>query len=132
MNVVLDSWAVIAVWWNEPAAANVATLVDDADQVLMSWINLGEVLYREARRSGDLVTTTERIRRFADTVNAEVPNSQLVIAAAAWKSRGGLSYADAFAAATAVHHDAHLLTGDPELVALDGVDRLHVIDLRAG
>ncbi len=96
----------------------------------MSWINLGEVLYREARRTGDPSGTTVRIKRFASTVHAESPTSDRVIEAAIWKSRGGLSYADAFAAATAAHYGAPLLTGDPELAALDGVRGMNVIDLR--
>jgi len=92
----------------------------------MSWINLGEVLYREARRSGDPSGTTARIKRFANTIHAEAPTAGRVIEAALWKSRGGLSYA----VATAAHDSAPLLTGDPELVALDGVNGMKVIDLR--
>jgi len=131
VQIVLDSWAVIAVWWNEPPGPNVVARVGAADHVLMSWINLGEVLYREARRTGDPSGTTARVKRFADTIHAEAPNPQRVIEAALWKSRGGLSYADAFAAATAAHHGAPLLTGDPELVALDGMHGVKVIDLRS-
>lgn len=44
------------------------------------------------------------------------------------KARGGLSYADAFAVATAHRHRAPLYTGDPELVSLGG--ELDVADLR--
>jgi hypothetical protein len=32
-----------------------------------------------------------------------------------------MAYADAFAVATAVAHDAVLLTGDPEIVGVDGL-----------
>jgi hypothetical protein len=42
-----------------------------------------------------------------------------------------VSYADAFAAATAAHDVAALLTGDLELVALDGMSAVKVIDLRS-
>jgi predicted nucleic acid-binding protein len=42
----------------------------------------------------------------------------LVMAAALFKSRHPISYADAFAAATALAHDAPLVTGDPELRAV--------------
>ena len=130
MTIVLDSWAVIAVWWNEPPGATVTAYVDHADHVVMSWINLGEVLYREARRSGDPSGTTARIKRFAITIHTEAPTVERVIEAAVWKARGGLSYADAFAVATAAHYSAPLLTGDPELVALDGVNGVKVTDLR--
>jgi uncharacterized protein with PIN domain len=65
VTIVLDSSAVIAVWWNEPPGATVTSHVDHADHVVMSWINLGEVLYREARRSGDPSGTAARLKRFA-------------------------------------------------------------------
>ena len=39
--------------------------------------------------------------------------------AAGFKARGGLSYADAFAAALAKERNAGLLTGDPELKTLE-------------
>lgn len=40
------------------------------------------------------------------------------MSAAGLKSRYAISYADAFAAATALMHDAPLVTGDPELRAM--------------
>lgn len=42
-----------------------------------------------------------------------------VVAAAAIKADNAMAYADAFAAATAIAHDAILLTGDPELLLAD-------------
>lgn len=54
----------------------------------------------------------------------------LVRAAAARKTVGGLAYADAFAVATAERHAARLLTGDPEMIALDG-QGVTVVDLTA-
>jgi len=33
VTIVLDSWAVIAVWWGEPPGATVTAYVDDADHV---------------------------------------------------------------------------------------------------
>jgi predicted nucleic acid-binding protein len=43
-----------------------------------------------------------------------------VLAAASLKMRLAISYADAFAVAAALRQDAVLLTGDPELVSLEG------------
>jgi len=63
------------------------------------------------------------------TITAELPDEQLVLAAARFKAGGGISYAEAFAAATAQRHRAPLLTGDPELLALRG--QIEVVDLRA-
>ncbi|MBA2347240.1 MAG: PIN domain-containing protein [Solirubrobacterales bacterium] len=111
---------------DEPSADHVEEAVRTT-RPIASWINLGEVAYNRARRVGWDVAVVET-EAFAATITAELPDEKLVLAAARFKAAGRLSYADAFAAATAERHDAPLLTGDPELVALDG--RIRVIDLR--
>lgn len=125
-RVVLDSWAVVAILRAEPAGVRAAELIAPATAVI-SWINLGEVVYLRTREIGEELAQTEA-RALATTITAELPDEPLVLAAARFKAAGGLSYADAFAAATAERHDAPLLTGDPELVALDG--QLRVVNLR--
>jgi predicted nucleic acid-binding protein len=54
----------------------------------------------------------------------------LVTAAATIKSRGGLSYADAFCVATALHLNTPLWTGDPEIVEQAAEHSCEVVDLR--
>lgn len=95
----------------------------------MSWINLGEVLYLETRRVG-LERAWDAVQAVKDVTVVELPDETLVHAAAARKVAGGLAYADAFAVATAERHRARLLTGDPEIVALDG-QGVSVVDLTA-
>lgn len=124
--VALDAWAIIAYLRDEPAAQRVADLVDEHGAVA-SWINLGEVLYQEARRVG-FVEAETAVRTLAATIRADEPTVATVVAATRWKANGGLSYADAFALATAERHAAPLLTGDPELLALG--DRVELVDLR--
>lgn len=127
-SVVLDAWAIVA-WFNDdPAADRVAAEVRGAGHVIASWVNLGEVAYVRGRAIG-LAEAQADLRRFATTITAELPDEQLVLAAACFKAAGGISYADAFAVATAQRHRAPLLTGDPELLALQG--QIEVIDLRA-
>lgn len=128
MTVALDSWAVLALLRGERAGARVRDLIA-AERSVMSWINLGEVLYLETRRVG-LDRAQDAVAAVSDVTIVELPDEALVRAAAARKAAGGLAYADAFAVATAERHDARLLTGDPELVALDwrGVT---VVDLTA-
>ena len=118
MRVVLDSWAVLR-WLegSEPAAGRVeAAVVDDA---VMSWINLGEVFYIVWRASGDAAArgtiTDIRARMVLDDATSE-----RVLAAARIKAEFPMALGDAFAAATAVAHDAPLLTGDPELLHRNG------------
>lgn len=128
MTLVLDSWAALAVVKAGPSAARVLELLGD-EQAVMSWISIGEVAYLEERRLGP-VRARAIVDALAGATRAELPDVALVRDAAHWKAGGGLSYADAFAAATATRHDADLLTGDDELVALDGHEGLRVVDVR--
>ncbi len=126
-TVVLDAWAIVSWFNNEPAADRVAAEVGRAGRAIASWVNLGEVAYVRGRAIG-VAEAQADVRRFATTISAELPDEQLVLAAARVKAAGGISYADAFAAATAQRHRAPLLTGDPELLALRA--QIEVVDLR--
>lgn len=115
MTDVLDSWAVLAYLHERaPAAALVAGLLDDG-QPVMSWINLGEVFYVVRRREGETEAATV-IRDLRDVIRCELPDEGRVVAAARIKAGHPLSYAVAFAAATAAAHEGVLWTGDPELM----------------
>ena len=128
MTVALDSWAVLALLRGEPAGERVRDAIA-SERSVMSWINLGEVLYLETRRVG-LERAQDAIEAVGDVTVVELPDEALVRAAAVRKATGGLAYADAFAIATAERHAARLLTGDPEVIALDG-HRVTVVDLTA-
>jgi predicted nucleic acid-binding protein len=119
----LDSWALLAfLYREEPAADRVEHLLREAAagrvRLLLSVVNLGEVFYIFGRRHGETA---------ADHAVAEIKNLPInvlqvdedrVMAAARLKMRHSVSYANAFAAATAEEFGAILLTGDPELLAL--------------
>ncbi len=127
MTVVLDAWAVIALFDDEPRAAPRIEAVLEEGRGAICSVNLGEVLYRQARMAGMQVARdgVEALRREVEVVEPDWP---LVSAAAAVKARGGLSYADAFCIATAMRLEAPLWTGDPEILGLDaGVE---TVDLR--
>lgn len=87
------------------------------EKPLMSWINLGEVHYVLRRVHGD-EDATETVRDLRDVVDARLPDELLVLDAARIKADHPLAYADAFAAALAMTHDATLWTGDPELLVI--------------
>jgi predicted nucleic acid-binding protein len=93
----------------------------------MSWVNLGEVAYVLQRRLGPSGARS-RIPEISAGLTLDLPTAQRVLEAASIKAENRLSYADAFAVATALAHDAVLLTGAPEL--LDGESTWRIEDLR--
>ena len=122
---VLDAWAILALLLaEEPAAARVKELLQQAEEggvaLSISLINLGEVLYRIGRSRGEdeAFETLNELRRLPLAI---IPVSEeAVMAAARLKMRYPISYADAFAASTATVLRGTLLTGDPELVQMQG------------
>jgi predicted nucleic acid-binding protein len=115
VTVVLDSWAIIRYLEDAgTAAAAVADLLDN-ERPIVSWINLGEVFYVVRRGAGEQAAM-ETLRDLRDVTAAETPDAGRIIEAARIKSSYTMAYADAFAAATAIAHDAILWTGDPELI----------------
>jgi PIN domain nuclease of toxin-antitoxin system len=128
MTVVLDAWAVMALYEDHPCVAEVEAAIDTAESVI-SAINLGEVLYKLERDHGREQATT-LVDRVRTVTTVEDPDWDLVARAARVKAAGGLSYADSFCIATAQRHDAPLYTGDPEILALK--DLVALVDLRPG
>ena len=126
MSDCLDSWAVLR-WLEgeEPAASRVEQAIDD--HAVMSWINLGEVAYVIERLAGR-DRSREVVRELQRLLTLDAPTPHRVLEAAHLKANHSMAYADAFALATAISHDATLLTGDPEL--LDGGEPWPVEDLR--
>jgi PIN domain nuclease of toxin-antitoxin system len=126
LTPVLDAWAVLTFFRDEPAAARVEELIS-TQPTMISSINLGEVLYWTVRERGQRAADS-MVDKLRSAVMVEDPDWPLVHAAAQVKARGGLSYADAFCVATAKRHDAPLYTGDPEILALK--DLVELVDLR--
>ncbi len=94
----------------------------------MSLINLGEVYYATGRRHGRPAADTVLNYIKELPINLHPVDRRHVLAAARYKMNHAIAYADAFAAAAAAELDAVLLTGDPELFALEGkiqIERLH-------
>jgi predicted nucleic acid-binding protein len=127
--VVLDSWALLAYLKDEPAAGQIESEWLESGAAISS-INLGEVLYIRIRAIGEdsARADVETIRRRLTLVE---PDWSLVMAAATIKANGGLSYADAFCIATALHLSAPLWTGDPEIIDQAVEHSCEIVDLRA-
>jgi ribonuclease VapC len=125
-TVVLDAWAVLAMLNDEPAAERVEQAIAENNGVI-SWINLGEVLYRAIPNRGER-KAMEAMRAVRRHLRVEDVDEALVIDAARLKAAHRLSYADAFCVSTAQRHQAPLYTGDPEILALE--DMVELVDLR--
>ncbi|MFH0725517.1 MAG: type II toxin-antitoxin system VapC family toxin [Pseudomonadota bacterium] len=87
----------------------------------MNLINLGEVYYKSIRTAG-----AEKAKAFLDNfqqlpLHLVLPDENLIWKASEIKALHPISFADCFAAATALRHDASILTGDPEFKQLDGM-----------
>jgi uncharacterized protein len=117
--MVLDAWAVMA-WLKgqQPAAGRVRSLLEAAERreqkLLINIVNLGEVFYVSVK-ARDLAYGERVINTLRPRLAIISATDSLVMTAATLKSRHAISYADAFAAATAILRDAPLVTGDPEL-----------------
>lgn len=118
MSVVLDSWAIMRLLEGTGPAAGRVQATIDAGEAIMSWINLGEVFYVLTRSVG-LAAAKSTISDIENVVDVRLPDRATVIDAATIKAAHPMSYADAFAAATAMRHNAPLWTGDPELLVAD-------------
>jgi predicted nucleic acid-binding protein len=126
MAIVLDTWALLALLNDEPAAARIEQAWLEEEPVMCS-VNLGEALYVLMRAHGEDAGSRPVDRARAE-LNVVDPDWKLIVDTARIKARGGLSYADCFALATARSHDCQLWTGDPEILALASEDE--VFDLR--
>ncbi len=126
--VVLDSWAVLAYLGDETAGEAVSNLIADAQEsdtpLFMSAINAGEVWYILARE----ISETEADQSIAglrqlgiEFVDAEWKS---VRAAAGFKAKYRMSYADCFAAALAKERNAELVTGDNEFKQVEALVKI--------
>lgn len=122
----LDVWAILALLQGEePAASRIKELFDAASknqvELSISLINLGEVVYRLGKSKGEKEgwETLNEIRQLILTVNDV--DEEIVWSAVGLKIRYPISYADAFAAATARKQEAVLIAGDPELFKLSSL-----------
>lgn len=126
---LLDSFAVLAFLNRESGFEKVNSLLRQAERagtpLLMNEINLGEVYYVTARERS-FEQAEDFLNRLETLPIQLVANSfDQVLEAAKLKARFPISYADAFAVATAIRMNAVVVTGDPEFRQ---VERLVKID----
>ncbi len=123
---VLDSWALIAFFEDEPAAERVERLLVKAEagthNLLLCVVNWGEIYYNTMRTVSQQAAE-QKAKEIAgltiELVGVEANNLELVRQAAIYKATRRLSYADAFAAALAKIRNAELVTGDHEFTQIE-------------
>lgn len=128
---VLDSWALIAYFAGEPEAPQVKQILLKADtsgqKLLLCAVNWGEVYYSVMRvtNQAQAEIIAREIAGMAIEIVPVEADLHLVRQVAIYKATKKFSYADAFAAALAKIRKAELITGDPDLKAVDGEIKIH-------
>ena len=128
---VLDSWALVAYFEDEPAAGAVENLLHQAmlekHRLFLSVVNWGEVYYNTMREVSQ-ETAEKRVREIAslpiDIVGVG-DDLAIVRQAAVYKATKKMSYADCFGAALAKIKNAEFVTGDPEFKEVEKEIKIH-------
>jgi ribonuclease VapC len=126
---VLDTFALLAYLQGEsPGASRIEKLLEDAAKgkcrLILSLINLGELLYITERRGG--VAKAQGTLALIQQLPVEVlpADEQTVFAAAHIKANHAISYADSLTVAIGTQQNASILTGDPEFQSVETIVKL--------
>jgi len=128
---VLDSYAMIAYFEDEPGADRVSQvlrqLVQGKARGFMSVVNWGEVYYNTMREQE--VVEAEKVILQLDKFPIQLveADKDLAYEAAKLKAKYRVAYADCFAVALSVKLNASLVTGDRELKKLKERVSIHWI-----
>jgi len=132
---VLDSFAVLALLQGETGSDDVLAVLQEAQtgdpRVIMTWVNVGEVVTIVERRWGR--GKAHQVLGILEATALEITDvdRDLAVRAAAIKAKNPVAYADAFAAALAISQDATLMTGDPEFQSLENLIQIHWLPAKA-
>ena len=133
---VIDSFAMIAFFENEPGADRVAeilnALINRKVKGFMSVINWGEIYYNVFREQGieEAENVLTRFNRYP--IQLVEADKGLTYEAARIKARHNIAYGDCFAAALSSRLKAPIVTGDPEFKKLEHEISVQWIGLEKG
>lgn len=115
---VLDSWALLAYFEDEPGADAVEKILEQArvekHRLLMSVVNWGEVYYNTMREVSRAAAEQKLLEMESLQIEIVGADRDLTKQAAVYKSMCKMSYADCFGAALAKDRNAEFVTGDLE------------------
>ena len=123
--VVLDSFALISFFHQEPGWEAVRTVFQDltaaGEKAVLSRINWGEFYYIVQRRVGRAKTLEALALIDQLPITLLSVDDLLISEAAEIKSEYPIAYADAFCVATAKRLNGRILTSDPEFKAIENL-----------
>lgn len=128
---VLDAHPIVGSYRGEPFRKTVQALIGQAKQgaieLRLTSVNAGEIVYGVERALGRAAgeDVLSEIQQWTHIVSADL---ELSLRAGWLKLRGGISYADCFAAALAHRDGLPLITGDPEFRRVEDVIRIAWLD----
>lgn len=131
-NYVLDSFAILAFLKDEKGANKVEEILRSAEngiaQLFMHAVNLGEIFYTVFKQVGEIqaFAVYNKVRQYPVEFLFDLSESFL-LTAVSLKGTYPISYADAFAVATAIEKSAMLVTGDPELKCLEKDKKIDIL-----
>jgi predicted nucleic acid-binding protein len=125
---VLDAFPVLCWLQEEPGHQILENLLSEAEEgkctLWMNIVNLGEVFYRICK----VVSLTKAEQTVAKIrilpISIVSASDEMVMEAARIKGKHPISYADAFAVATALGVGAPVVTGDPEYRSVEKVVKI--------
>jgi ribonuclease VapC len=124
-HFVFDSFALLAFFQAESAALKVKEILKRARNedavVLLSAINLGEILYTVERKLGRAISEETWHDVMGLPLKVIEVTMDRVLSAAHIKGSFPISYADAFALALAQEVGGTLVTGDPEFKRVESL-----------
>ncbi|MGA2959228.1 MAG: type II toxin-antitoxin system VapC family toxin [Thermodesulfobacteriota bacterium] len=124
-RILLDAHAILRWTQKERGYQKVKSLLvacrEQSALGYMNQINLGEVYYKTIRAIG-----LEEAQKFLENflrlpLSIILPDSELIWKASEIKAEYAISYADCFAAATALRYEATILTGDREFKKIESL-----------
>lgn len=125
---IFDSHALLKFFQKEKGYEKVINLLQEIRRSkavpYVNAINLGEIIYSTKREYGDqkkleVLANIERLNFKIIPVTNE-----LIFQAAEYKAEYSISYADCFVLASAVEHNAAIVTGDPEFKKVEHLTKV--------